>query len=289
MTVFPFVIACAGSSGGDDVDIQSAASTASTVLPLDEVSALGKLGERYVAVGDRTSGIVSFEMHHGRATNIVTHSPLPAAGEGGSQFEAVAFDGSGRVIVVAEQGTVSIVSADFSHEESASMLDWASAARMVGQELEENSLAEGMVLLHETHVLVTLEKQPTALVEFGPEGDEPLGFAPDRALPTKFAPPPRLTALKIWKVDDRHAEDLSELCIGPDGALWAVSQKSNTLLRFERTLRTNEARATIKQHFDLPSSISGAEGLVFDGKSPLIARDRATEAKNLYLLDPLDL
>lgn len=282
------VVACAGSPG-DGVATQSAASTVSSILPLEEVSALAKLGDRYAAVGDRTTAIVSFEMHHGRATNIAKHTPLPTAGQGGSQFEAAAFDGSGRLVVVAEQGKISIVSADLSREESSSMLDWPSAARMLGKELEENSLAEGMVLLDETHVLVTLEKHPTALVEFGPEGDEPRGFVPDHVLPTSFAPPARLEALKIWKVDDPHAEDLSELCIGPDGALWAVSQKSNTLVRFERVLRADESRATIKQHFDLPSNISGAEGLAFDGNTPIVARDRSSEAKNLYVLDPLDL
>ena len=44
----------------------------------------------------------------------------------------------------------------------------------------------------------------------------------------------------------------------------------------------------MKDHFKLPSKIDGAEGLCFDGKRPIVARDRSSnDSTNLYILEAL--
>jgi hypothetical protein len=34
--------------------------------------------------------------------------------------------------------------------------------------------------------------------------------------------------------------------------------------------------------------MAGAEGLAFAGTTPIVARDRSAEAKNLFVLEPVD-
>ena len=225
----------------------------------------------------------------GKLSGVAEHTPLPEAGSGGSQYEAVAFDGKGNVVVMAETGAIAVLDADCAKVIASSTIDWTSANPLVDGQVEDNSLGEGLVVLDETHVLVALEKRPSAIVELGPKGDAPRGFSPGARASSAFSPPSELVALAAWKVDDAHAPDLSELTIGPDGALWALSQQGNTIVRFERTLRPGEARARVTDHVNLPSDLEGVEGLAFDGDRPVVARDRSATKKNVFVLDPIAL
>jgi uncharacterized protein YjiK len=288
-TALLVLCAACGGSGADAIGGDSQDQTAGETLPLREVSGLAMRDGRFVAVGDRSSTVVTFALKDGKLAGVAEHTPLPEAGSGGSQYEAVAFDGKGNVVVMAETGAIAVLDADCAKVIASSTIDWTSANPLVDGRVEDNSLGEGLVVLDETHVLVALEKRPSAIVELGPKGDAPRGFSPGARASSAFSPPSELVALAAWKVDDAHAPDLSELTIGPDGALWALSQQGNTIVRFERTLRPGEARARVTDHVNLPSDLEGVEGLAFDGDRPVVARDRSATKKNVFVLDPIAL
>ncbi|HVH44770.1 MAG TPA: SdiA-regulated domain-containing protein [Labilithrix sp.] len=279
-------VGCAPSDQGLGQESEDQRSGAT--LPLREVSGLAVKGQRFVAVGDRSSTVVTFRLAGGAPADVRAHAPLPKAGRKGSQYEAVSFDGAGNVVVLSERGELFTLSADLEREEASSQLDWDSASERLGARLDDNSLGEGLVVLEGGHVLVALEKNPSAIVEFGPSGEAATGYAPGSVSTNAVSLPPTLVALAAWKIEDRHAPDVSELTVGPDGALWALSQQAKTLVRFERVLRPDESRASVKEHVALPSQFEGAEGLAFDGSRPVVARDRsATSKSNLYVLDPI--
>jgi uncharacterized protein YjiK len=285
-----FVLACAacGTSGSDGEATDTQDQTSSESLPLREISGLASRDGRFVAVGDRSSKLLSFELDGSKVKDVKEHSPLDAAGNSGSQLEAVAFDGKGNIVALSESGDVFVIDEDGEHERDKTTLDWQSVNSLVDGRVDINSLGEGVIVLSKDHLLVALEKSPTAIVEFGPKGDDPRGYSSGDRNTSEFDPPKELVALKAWKVDDDHAPDLSELTIGPDGALWGLSQQSNEIVRFEGTLKPSEERASVKDHVSLPSKIKGAEGLTFDGKRPIIARDRSSnDSTNLYILEAL--
>lgn len=285
-----FVLACAacGIAGSDGEATDSQDQTSSESLPLREISGVATRDGRFVAVGDRSSKLISFRIDGSKVKDVEEHDPLDASGNSGSQFEAVAFDGKGNVVVLSESGDVFVLDEDLDDKRDDTKLDWQSVNSLVDGRVDINSLGEGVVVISKDHLLVALEKSPTAIVEFGPKGDNPKGFSSGDRNSSEFSPPKELVALKAWKVEDDHAPDLSELTIGPDGALWGLSQQSNEIVRFEGTLKPSEERASVKDHVKLPSKIKGAEGLAFDGKRPIVARDRSSDdSTNLYILDAL--
>jgi len=283
------VIAC-GACGADASDAGSASqdSTSTETLPLHEVSGLVNAGDHFVAIGDRTTRVITFRLDGDKVVGVEKHDPLPrASSETGSQFEAVTIDGKGHVVVLSETGKVIVLDSKCETVLSKSSMDWQSVNSLVDGRIEVNSLGEGAVVLSKDHLLVALEKHPTALVEFGPSGSDPIGFIAGTKLTASFSPPDDLVALHVWKVDDNDAPDISELTVGPDGALWALTQQGNGILRFERNLHPTEEKASVKDHHDLPDKIKGAEGLAFDGMNPVVARDRSAESKNVFILDPI--
>lgn len=282
-------VACGGAGASDGAASDSQDQTEGEKLPLTEVSGLASRDGRFVAVGDHSSTVVTFGLDHDKVTDVQKHKPLPKAGGSGSQFEAVTFDGAGSVVVLSETGRVVTLSDDCETELASTDLDWTSANPLVDGHVNINSLGEGVVVIEKNHLLVALEKSPSAIVEFGPDGDAPRGYLADETHGDAFAPPAKLVALKAWKVDDGNAPDLSELTVGPDHALWALSQQGKAIVRFERNLRADEDRASVKSHVRIPSDLEGAEGLTFVGTTPVVARDRQGTSKNLYVLDPIRL
>lgn len=166
-------------------------------IPLPEVSGLA-LGEgadgepRLLAIGDRAARVAWASIADG-LDDLRWHVTdlAPAAGSwfGGSdpQLEAIAADGHGHVLLVRE------------HPNRAELLDLEARRPLARVQLEmpdtpdlgplaaswrdpDGSHAEGVVLLRGGRLLVVKEKDPAALVEFGPVGEAPWGFGPERWL-----------------------------------------------------------------------------------------------------------
>jgi uncharacterized protein YjiK len=144
--------------------------------------------------------------------------------------------------------------------------------------------------MRDGHVLVLKEKRPAGLLEFGPEGDIPLGVssATLHEPGQPWSPPDvaSLVALAWWPVN--HAiVDLSDADIGPDGSLYVVSDKSSAIAEVTLPLAVGDD-LVFARVWALPDSIEKAEGLAFlpDG-STVVAVDRSDVGRNLATLPPV--
>lgn len=259
-------------------------------LPLLEVSGLAGRDGRFVAVGDRSADIVSFALDaEGVAFDVVKHHTDVKTGKAGSQWEAVALDGAGNAAVLSETGELFVFDKNLEHASATVTIDYESVNPLVGGHVEKNSLGEGLVLLEGGHILVAIEKSPTVIVEMGPAGERPEGYAPGREVSGRFMPKAKaFVALAAWQVKDGgSAPDVSDLTVGPDGSLFALSQQGKTIVRLEDTLRVDEHSAHVKESFPIDKELTFSEGLVFRGQSPVVSRDRDHDSKNVYLLSSI--
>jgi hypothetical protein len=259
-------------------------------LPLLEVSGLAARDGRFVAVGDRSSDIISFGLDPaGEAVDVVVHRTGVATGKSGSQWEAIALDGAGNAAVLSETGELFVFAKDLEGPSATVKIDYQSVNALIDGHVEQNSLGEGLVLLEGGHILVAIEKSPSVLVEMGPAGSAPAGYAPGREVHGRFAPgATTFVALAAWQVKDNGSTpDLSDLTVGPTGALFALTQQGRAFVRLEATLRPDEKSAHVKEVFPIDKQLTFAEGLVFRGLSPVVGRDRDHDAKNVYVLSPI--
>lgn len=217
----------------------------------------------------------------------------PAAGPRPSQWEAVTSDASARVFVLKESpGSIAVL--DPSLQKAEAEIELAVSGKVWK---DENSRGEGLVLLKNGHVLILKEKDPVLLVEFGPEGDRPSGYRAGAAVsPTDTFPVPapdrrRYVPLKVWELgkdSGKRAEDASEICVGPDGLLYVLSDKSRTVSVVESELAPSEERFKFDVSWDLPKGIEKPEGLVIlPSGRPVVAVDAPKAGKSVFVLSPL--
>lgn len=302
-------------------------------IPIAEVSALARVrslstetgkssaGIDLYAVGDSSHEVVRFRIA-GAADqpDIQVHDIAPILGtheNNASQWEAVATDGKNTVCMLSEtHSEISCMDRSLQHVKARFNLDVSGIAPLESTwKKQPNSRGEGMLLMKKGHVLVLKEKKPSMLIEFGPEGDQPMGYGPDTFLEPDEAfaslaassgepvyranrsaePAPRvLVALKAWEFPDslrELASDASEIALGPDGRVYLLSQESATLIRLEKTLKPDESKAGMEQgaYWRLPQGMDKAEGLAIDdGMHPWVGIDiKQTGRPNLFRLSPI--
>jgi uncharacterized protein YjiK len=150
------------------------------------------------------------------------------------------------------------------------------------------------VLLPGGHLLVAKEKDPAALVEFGPRGARSRGFRRGSALRAgarwPIAPGAhRYVALAAWWPDKalrKACDDLSDLEVGPDGRLYVLSDKSASIARLD-DLAPGGGRAALVASWRLRGLDGKPEGLAFTAKGrAIVALDTRKARDNLVLLDP---
>jgi len=167
-------------------------------VPLREVSGLAVAEDAagaltLVAIGDREAVVAWASVEHG-PDDLDWHTE-DLSGLSGTriphrdpQLEAVAADGCGGVLLVQEwPNRAELV--DAPSRRVTADLDlvvppdgqWAPLHR--AWQDPHGSHAEGVVLLRGGRLLVIAEKDPAALVEFGPAGAAPAGFGPGQWLP----------------------------------------------------------------------------------------------------------
>lgn len=272
---------------------------ASFRIPIPEISGLGwfpaKAGT-FLAVGDKelkVSFVTPTEKKVGFRN--LDLSGLFAARPSGSQFEGVASDASGRIFILEEApGHVFVLSATGKEiertielhvpKEHALYEDWKA---------DDNSRGEGLVLLKNGHLLVIKEKKPVTLMEFAPEGEKAAGYrAGDAVTGRDTFPLPkanmRFVPIETWPVKHKKAKDVSELAVGPDGALYFLSDKSQTILKVELPVAINDEEVSITKVWDLPQTIEKAEGLILDAKTTWVAEDHKEDSENLFKLPALE-
>jgi hypothetical protein len=270
---------------------------ARTALPLTEISAFafrrGEDGEELIAVGDDDFGILRVPIAEdgrlGEAKRCDLWRKLPmdvVASSDGSQFEGVACDGEGRVLVLQEGPERVLVL-------SRSLDALVHTIRLVvdpvdpdfGEKWHEddNARGEGMLLLRDGHLLIAKQRKPIRLIEFGPLADEPLGISPDTLLPAgaPFDLPlgddsARFAVLASWKLADGEDEDafesINDLACDADGRLYLLSSRTRRIACIEEILRADEKHAKFARVWDLPDGTPGGEddrpealALPFDG------------------------
>ncbi|HEU4679369.1 MAG TPA: hypothetical protein VFS35_07600, partial [Terrimicrobiaceae bacterium] len=144
------------------------------------------------------------------------------------------------------------------------------------------------------HLLVAKEKEPAALIEFGPPGSQPRGLAPGGAMADgdrwAIAEDCRqFVALATWLPDEVLTEtcvDFSDLEIGPDGRLYLLSDQSATIVRLA-DLPVGGRTAVLTAAWQLDDLKGKPEGLSFapDGRA-IVAFDKRKRSRNLVLLEP---
>lgn len=279
--------------------------------PQNKAPANGNTSISLYGVGDATHEVVSFFIDgSSRAVVIGVRDINPVPGKSAvkpSQWEAVASDGLDTVCMLSETDSkVSCFDHRFEENKATIVLDTSPLKELNRLwQNRPNSRGEGMLLMKNGHLLILKEKKPSLLVEFGPEGDAPLGYGPDLFLKPGEAfalastneshrQNPALVALKVWEFSDRLrklASDVSEIALGPDGHVYLLSQESKVLIRLEKVLKPDEDKINVNEDawWTLPKGIGKAEGLAIDGEMrPWVGVDSKQKGEpNLFRLSPL--
>ena len=256
---------------------------AKTALPLTEISAFalrkGEDGTELIAVADDDFGVLcvplSGDGQLGESDRRDLWRKLPmdvVTSSDGSQFEGVACDGDGRVLVLQEgPERVLVLSRD---------LDLVHTIHLVVDPIDpdfgekwhedDNARGEGMLLLRNGHLLIAKQRKPIRLIEFGPLGDDPLGVSPQTLLPAgePYEVPPgdgaaKFSVLASWSLgggdDEDDFESINDLAADADGRLFLLSSRKRRIACIEESLRAGEKHAKFAHVWDLPDGTPGDE------------------------------
>ena len=144
------------------------------------------------------------------------------------------------------------------------------------------------------HLLIAKEKNPAALLEFGPPDSRSRGLGRGGALPDGARWPIRkgrhqFVALAIWlpdKILAKTCADFSDLEIGPDGYLYLLSDKSSTIARLD-DLAAGGGTAALLDAWRLGDLGGKPEGLTFTAQGrAIVGLDTRKSRRNLVLLEP---
>ena len=143
-------------------------------------------------------------------------------------------------------------------------------------------------------MLIAKEKNPAALLEFGPPDSRSRGLGRGGALPDGARWPirkgrHRFVALATWRPDKtlaRTCADFSDLEIGPDGHVYLLSDKSSAIARLD-DLPAGGGTASLIDAWHLGNLDGKPEGLAFTPQgNPIVGLDRRKARRNLVLLEP---
>ncbi len=287
-------------------------------IPLTEVSGLTTSVDAagqpiLLAVGD-AAAVVAWAPVDDLATSWQTESLAGLRGsevEGRSpQLEAIAADGCGGLLLVQESPNrgefVDVAAREVVAQIELVMPDVAGAGSGCGSVAvgladlarswadEDCSHAEGAVLLADGRLLVIKEKDPSAVIEFGPAGAEPLGFGAQRWLARGAAWQPgageiRLVALAAWYPEpDLHdlMPDFSDAAVHR-GRLLLLSDQGEAVAVIAGATPGGDlfdGRLTAEHAVRLKGLADKPEGLAVlpDGDLVVACDLRTAKADNLY-------
>lgn len=268
-------------------------------LNLKEVSGLVTVPEvdgpaaNIYAIGDRTKHLVRLTFSHWSAEPLIVKRDLQEIfGSGPSQWEGVAADAAGNVVIMRENPSQLYVMRE-NGQVIQRLIDLDTST--LTEDDDDNSMGEGLALLRNGHVIYLKEKDPPLLIEYGPEGEAPVGITPETLLkvgdawPSAAGPGTTFVPLKIWPFGDNTQavlEDFSDLTVTEDGSVYVLSDESRRIALLEREILPTDNKAKIKIYWDLPRAIDKPEGMAFIGEHPVIGSDRIG-GKNFFVLKKL--
>ena len=253
--------------------------------------------QRFLSISDSRNEILEINPD---ASRIVAHGinagRCPAVADA-SQFEAIVAD-KDRIFVLQESSSLIFVLSgeDFSCQ-GVLTLTTAHDARIDSDwKADPNSRGEGFLLLKNGHIIVAKEKDPVTLVEFAPMGEGVSGFRTGDAVTGRDVfPMPRgsdtvYSAIKSWPLSSNSefkVADISDLAIGPDGSIYALSDQSNGFGKIDSTLRPDEKTFKVKSFWQFPKKIIKPEGLSIGEDSHIyVTTDGGEGLDNFFVLDP---
>jgi hypothetical protein len=256
-----------------------------TALPLSEISAFalrpGEEGTELIAVADDDFGVLCVPLSDtGRLGESDRHElwrklPMDLVAESdGSQFEGVACDGAGHVLLLQEgPERVLILDPGLDRLVQAIRLTVDPDEPEFGARWHEddNARGEAMLLLRDGHLLIAKQRKPIRLIEFGPPGADPLGVSGDTMLPPRAPYAMALASdgkvdfavLASWGLADGQDEDefesINDMACDTEGRLFVLSSRSRRIGCIEEKLRPNETHAKFARMWDLPEGTPGGE------------------------------
>jgi hypothetical protein len=254
-----------------------------TALPLTEISAFalrqGADGREVVAVADDDFGILRVPFDGGGSLGEVDRCDawrsLPVdvlAASEGSEFEGVACDGDGRVLLLQEgPSRVLVLSPALDRLLQTIQLTVEPDEPGFGKKWhkDDNARGEALLLMRDGHLLVAKQRKPIRLIEFGPASDDPLGVSPDTLLADgePFAVPAGEAAasyvvLASWGlagVAKDDFESVNDIAADADGRLFVLSSRSRRIACIQERLRPDEEQAAVTRVWDLPGEVPGGE------------------------------
>lgn len=276
-------------------------------VPLREVSGIClKRGRNrrtsLIAVGDHAAHLAWASLPAGEKSELDWHivdltqvegSRLPKSAP---QIEAVCADGAGRVLLLQEAPPrAELIELDRSRVVASINLQFKGRSKLAQSWSRlHGSRGEGAVLLPGGHLLIAKEKQPAALIEFGPRGSPSRGLVRGKTLPAGARWPvadgkQTLVACAVWTPDKalvKACADFSDLDIGPDGRLYLLSDKSATIARID-ALAPGGGIASLTTSWRLAELGGKPEGLTFTaGGQAIVALDKRKRRRNMVLLEP---
>jgi hypothetical protein len=280
-------------------------------MPLSEVSGLGRRRppdgvQQVLAVGDRQFDVI-IAHEDGEATlrfdRVSLESMLRGASAAdtaewkSSEWEAADGDATGRLYLLQESPSrVYVINKDLDQIERVIDLKLEESQRRdLNWDVSTNARAEGLVILRNGHVLVAKEKDPPLVLEFGKHGDQAEGVQPGflfDSLGEYPMPPDRTKTFELmatWSIEEASGiTDISDMAAAPDDRLYLLSDESRCIARVKATT-AGEPELSIEEIWELPEELKQPEGLiVMDGMVPMVAIDRDEQAKNLFVMQPLD-
>lgn len=212
------------------------------------------------------------------------------------QIEAVCADGAGHVLLVQESPPrAELIDLDGSRVVTSITLRFEGRSKLARSWKElRGSRGEGAVLLPGGHLLIAKEKHPAALIEFGPRGSRSQGWTRGGTLKagaqwSVLVGKQTLVACAVWIPDKTLTEtcaDFSDLDVGPDGRLYLLSDKSETIARIG-DLVPGGGIASLTTAWRLSGLGGKPEGLAFTaGGSAIVALDKRKPRRNLVSLEP---
>ena len=281
-------------------------------VPLREVSGIclrrGPNGTmQVVAIGDRAA-VGAWTLVPDQPGGPLAWQTAPLTGLTGTripaddpQIEAVCADGTGRVLLLQESpARVELVDPPVGRVIAGIDLQVPAGHPLAASWADpDGSRGEGAAFMANGHLLVAKEKDPPALIEFGPAGATATGFRAaategGAALPGGSSWPVEpgeqsFVLLAAWTPDRalaRACRDLSDLEVGPDGRLYVLSDRSQSVARLG-DLDPADPVARAEATWELPHLDGKPEGLAFTpGGRAMVALDTKEPRRNLVLLDP---
>lgn len=264
-------------------------------VPLREVSGLTLHGSHLLAVGDHDPVVFTAPLGqwplqwHGIDLGGLN---LP---DGGIQFEAIVSAGDDTVLVLQEQ-PARVLQLDLAVP---ALLGELYLEVPEGHQLRQawlgdrSSRGEALLLADRGHLIVVKEKDPAAILEFGPAGDGPVGWRRGGVTVPPVIGDAKLTVLATWWLGEELADrlpDISDATVGPDGRLYLVSDQGSTIAQLPDSLDPGGGTIEAAAIWRIAGSPKNAEGLVIleDGTA-LVGLDTKSPRQNLLRLDPLPL